>query len=35
DGAMFGDCGNIYFWMRESDLRERRFEKAQLILQCG
>ena len=35
DGAMFGDCVNIYFWMRESDLRERRFEKAHLILQCA
>ena len=31
---MFGDSGSIYFWIRKEDLRERRFDKAWLILQC-
>lgn len=31
---MFGDCGHIYFWIREKDLAERNFDKAWLILQC-
>lgn len=32
---MFGDCGNIYFWIKKSDLAERRFQDCWLILQCG
>ena len=31
---MFGDCGNIYFWIRKSDLADCRFEDCWLILQC-
>ncbi len=34
-GMMWGDVGRIYFWIRESDLREQHFENAWLILQCG
>lgn len=34
-GTMFGDCGNIYFWIRKQDLAERRFDKVWCILQCG
>ena len=30
----FGDAGHIYFWIRKSDLADRRFENAWLILQC-
>ena len=32
---MFGDLGNIYFWIRSDDLEARRFENAWLVLQCG
>jgi uncharacterized protein YwqG len=37
DGAhmMWGDAGMLYFWIRQDDLRARRFDKAWLILQCG
>lgn len=31
---MWGDAGRLYFWMRAADLREQRFERAWLILQC-
>ncbi len=34
-GWMWGDCGRIYFWIREQDLRARRFEDVWLILQCS
>ena len=34
-GFMWGDMGRIYYWIRESDLRERRFDRSWLILQCG
>jgi uncharacterized protein YwqG len=33
-GMMWGDAGRLYFWIREADLRERRFDKVWLILQC-
>jgi uncharacterized protein YwqG len=33
-GMMWGDLGRLYFWIRESDLRERRFESTWTILQC-
>ncbi|MBQ8647754.1 MAG: DUF1963 domain-containing protein [Oscillospiraceae bacterium] len=32
---MFGDCGRIYFYIRREDLKERRFDRVWLILQCG
>jgi len=32
---MWGDAGRLYFWIRDQDLRDRRFEKAWMILQCG
>jgi uncharacterized protein YwqG len=33
-GIMWGDCGTIYYWIREADLRARDFDKCWLILQC-
>ena len=32
---MFGDGGNLYFYIRREDLLSRRFERAWLISQCG
>ena len=34
-GLIFGDCGTLYFYIREEDLKEHRFENVWLILQCG
>jgi hypothetical protein len=34
-GTEWGDTGRIYFWIRESDARERNFDQAWLILQCS
>ena len=34
-GLMFGDCGSIYFYIREEDLQARNFDRVWLILQCG
>jgi uncharacterized protein YwqG len=34
-GMMWGDVGCLYYWIREDDLRARRFERAWMILQCG
>lgn len=31
---MFGDCGHIYFYITKKDLKERRFDRTWLILQC-
>ncbi|MBU1244636.1 DUF1963 domain-containing protein [Myxococcota bacterium] len=33
-GMMWGDSGRLYFWIREQDLRAKRFDRAWLILQC-
>lgn len=33
-GWMWGDGGNIYVWMREQDVRARRFDRCWTILQC-
>jgi uncharacterized protein YwqG len=33
-GAMWGDCGRVYFWIRQADLRKRDFGNVWLILQC-
>jgi uncharacterized protein YwqG len=32
---MWGDCGMVYYWIREQDLRERAFDRAWAILQCS
>ncbi len=32
---MWGDCGLLYFWIRESDLVRRDFDKCWMILQCS
>jgi Domain of unknown function (DUF1963) len=32
---MWGDVGTIYYWIRDSDLRDYPFEHAWLTLQCG
>jgi uncharacterized protein YwqG len=34
-GWMWGDCGRLYFWMREADIRSRSFENAWCVLQCS
>lgn len=31
---MFGDCGNIYFYIKKRDLQEKNFDNTWLILQC-
>lgn len=33
-GWMWGDCGRLYFMIRDGDLRRRRFDKSWLIMQC-
>jgi uncharacterized protein YwqG len=33
--SMWGDMGMVYFWIRESSLRQRRFDETWTILQCG
>lgn len=33
-GVMWGDVGVLYFWIKESDARARRFENCWLVLQC-
>lgn len=32
---MFGDCGNIYFYIKKSDLSQKNFDNVWLVLQCG
>ena len=32
---MWGDLGRLYYWIKERDLKERRFDKTWIILQCG
>lgn len=34
-GWMWGDCGKIYFWIKQHDLKSLRFDDAWLILQCS
>ena len=34
-GMMWGDLGRLYFWIREDDLRARRWDAARLQLQCS
>lgn len=33
-GAMWGDCGRVYFWIRQDDLKKRDFGNVWLVLQC-
>ena len=33
--VMWGDAGLLYFWIKESDAKEGRFDKAWLVLQCS
>lgn len=33
-GFMWGDCGLLYFWIRQSDLANRAFDKCWVVLQC-
>jgi uncharacterized protein YwqG len=33
-GFMWGDCGMLYWWIRRQDLRDLRFERAWVALQC-
>lgn len=32
---MWGDCGRLYFWIRELDARLQRFDRTWVILQCS
>ena len=32
---MFGDLGNLYFYIRKEDLKARRFDRVWLVVQCG
>jgi uncharacterized protein YwqG len=34
-GMMWGDVGRLYFWIKKDDLKNKRFDKCWLILQCG
>ncbi len=31
---MWGDCGNLYFWIKKEDLKNQNFENCWQILQC-
>ena len=31
---MWGDLGRVYFWIRERDLQDQRFDRTWTILQC-
>jgi uncharacterized protein YwqG len=32
---MWGDCGRLYFWIRQDDLAAKRFENCWMVLQCS
>jgi len=34
-GMMWGDCGRLYFWIRESDALAGNFDAVWMVLQCG
>jgi uncharacterized protein YwqG len=34
-GMMWGDGGMLYFWIRKEDLKEGRFDRCWMILQCS
>ncbi len=33
-GMMWGDVGNLYYWIRKQDLENKAFDKAWMIVQC-
>ena len=33
-GAMWGDLGRLYYWIRDQDLRRGAFDASWLVLQC-
>src|SRR5262245_58194709 len=33
-GWIWGDCGRVYYWIRDRDLSRQQFEAAWLVLQC-
>jgi uncharacterized protein YwqG len=33
-GFIWGDCGRLYFWIRDADLAARRFDCTWCVLQC-
>ena len=33
-GAMWGDVGTLYFWIREADARAGNFDRVWLVLEC-
>jgi len=33
-GMMWGDMGCLYFWIREEDLKARRFDSSWMVMQC-
>ncbi len=33
-GFMFGDGGNLYFYIKHEDLKKRQFDRTEIILQC-
>lgn len=35
DRFMWGDCGMLYFWMRQQDIHDSQFESAWMALQCS
>ncbi|MCR4708666.1 MAG: DUF1963 domain-containing protein [Clostridiales bacterium] len=35
DEFMWGDCGHLYFWIKDADLKAENFDNCWLILQCG
>ena len=32
---MWGDCGMLYFWVREEDARKADFSRVWMVLQCS
>lgn len=31
---MFGDCGQLYFWIKRQDLKNLNFDNIWLVMQC-
>ena len=32
---MYGDMGNLYFYIRKQDMQERKFDRVWFAVQCG